>query len=315
MEFPLVSFVIPMYNAEKTIYLCLKSITELNYPKDRFEIIVVDNNSTDNSPAIARSSIATLYNKKNGTIAAVRNFGAKHARGDILAFVDSDCMILENWVTAALEQLKLPENGATGNRYSAPPESTWVERAWLYDSNGAPYETDFIPGGNFIIKAAIFKQLGGFNETLITCEDVDICHRVKQCGLKVINCPAMKNIHFGNHKTLKQFFLKEIWYGTNMMQKYSTNKVSNVFFVTSIFTILHTAFFVSIMTCNLIGNCFINIITPVTGLFFIVAVSAAYRVKKSKKYRLLPHIFILCYVYFLARSISLIKNIRLRGCA
>ena len=98
--------------------------------------------------------------------------------------------------------------GATGCGYITPKESSWVEMAWLYESEHSPFETDFIPCGNFIVKADVFIGLQGFNENLTTCEDADICQKIVRNNYKVINNSKVKSVHLQNPKTIKQFFFE-----------------------------------------------------------------------------------------------------------
>ena len=209
MKYPLVSVIVPMYNAESTIEACLDSLNKLKYPEDKLEFVVVDNGSTDNSVAIASKYPVMIVEKIGGTIASVRNYGAKSASGEIFGFIDSDCVVYDDWLLAALKQLIKPGVAAAGAGYVTSENYSWVEKAWLYESKHEPFTTDFIPSGNFLIKADVFKSINGFNEELVTCEDAEIGLRIIKKGYKIINSSEIKSIHLRNPKTIKDFFKKE----------------------------------------------------------------------------------------------------------
>lgn len=111
---PFVSIVVPAYNEEKFIGDCLESLSNLSYPKCRYEIIVVDNCSKDNTATIAESMGAIVIRNAIGKVGAVRNQGATVARGEILAFIDADCIAGKNWLKSAIDKLKDPTVGAVG---------------------------------------------------------------------------------------------------------------------------------------------------------------------------------------------------------
>ncbi len=96
----------------------------------RRECIVVDNGSTDDTVKIAKQKGAKVLTMPDGTISALRNFGAKTAQGDYLAFIDADCAIDTNWLRCALPHFEDPTVGCAGSHPGIPKESTWVQEAW-----------------------------------------------------------------------------------------------------------------------------------------------------------------------------------------
>src|SRR5690554_2773864 len=96
---PSFSIVIPVFNEENYIGRCLKSIYNSNYEHSQFEVIVVDNGSHDRSHQIALGFEHTrVLQLAKGNVGAVRNHGAAHARGDVLFFIDADCLVDPNWL-------------------------------------------------------------------------------------------------------------------------------------------------------------------------------------------------------------------------
>src|SRR5215475_6414448 len=99
---PRVSFVIPVRNDATRLQTCLRSILRNPQAPGQIEIIVVDNGSTDDSAAVAVRLGARVLHVEGGRVAELRNYGAQHARGNVLAFVDADNEIAGGWLYAAL---------------------------------------------------------------------------------------------------------------------------------------------------------------------------------------------------------------------
>ena len=97
-KFPTVSIVVPVYNAESTLALCLGSLINLDYPSERLEILVVDNNSRDSSREIISRFPVICLEEKIQTSYAARNRGIAEAKGEIIAFTDSDCIVDAKWL-------------------------------------------------------------------------------------------------------------------------------------------------------------------------------------------------------------------------
>lgn len=307
-KYPMFSVVIPMYNAENTIQLCLQSIKSTEYPSDKLEIIVVNDGSTDRSVELTEKFEVKLIQNNGNTIASVRNTGAKIAKGEIIGFIDSDCVIDRMWMKNAVSILRDKNVAATGSGYLCPENPTWVERAWLYESKHIPFYTEFITSGNFIIKSEVFKTIGGYNEKLTTCEDSDICSRIVANGYRIINSSDIKVVHLGNPKTIVEFIKKELWYGEGMLGvgvKYFKDKV---LMATCLFSLIHLVAVVSLI--SLIINFDLKfLIFSIASVICLVLFSALYRVKRSKKYSLLFQTTILYYFYYFARSVAVIKII------
>src|SRR5689334_7738390 len=97
-----VSIVIPARNEEENVGALLESLAALNFPREKLEIIVVEHESTDRTGEIARAYGAKVVVKTGGTISSARNFGVCHAGAPIVAFLDADCTVSEDWLERAL---------------------------------------------------------------------------------------------------------------------------------------------------------------------------------------------------------------------
>jgi glycosyltransferase involved in cell wall biosynthesis len=207
-----VSVIIPVKNEAENIRKCLISIKSNNYLK--MEIIVVDNGSTDSTVDVAREFGSNVFVKPELTISGLRNFGAKIAKGQFLAFVDSDCEVASEWIESALIHFADYNVGCVGSTAVAPDNGTWVQKVWgaFRARNQSVIEAGWLNSMNMFVRNNVFVEVGGFSEDLVTCEDVDLCYRIKNT-YKVISDPKIKVIHNGEASTLRIFFNKEKWRG------------------------------------------------------------------------------------------------------
>jgi GT2 family glycosyltransferase len=217
---PLLSFVMPVRDDEARLRRCLVSIRANDYPSDRREIIVVDNGSVDGSREAARDAGAHVLELPELTVAELRNRGAAVARGDILAFVDADHEIAPEWCRAAADTLLHDGVAATGDACHAPQPGTWVQAAYdaLRGRATAPEDVSWLGSGNMAVRASVFRELGGFDTGLETCEDADLCQRLRRHGYRIVADPRLRSIHFGDPSTLGRLFLGELWRGRDNLR-------------------------------------------------------------------------------------------------
>ena len=210
-----VSIIIPAKNEGRYLSACLESLLALDFPDNRYEIIVADNGSTDDTAAIAESfSVTVVRLPERTTISAVRNGGAAMASGDILAFLDADCTVTPDWLTQAQRYFDRDDVACFGSSPVIPENGTWVEQTWFLarKSHEQVFERDWQESTNMFIPKEIFIKSGGFNEELVTCEDVDLSYRLLQFG-KIISDNRIVAIHHRDPKTIREFFQKERWRG------------------------------------------------------------------------------------------------------
>lgn len=211
---PLVSFIIPVRNDAERLRRCLTSIVANDYPRELIELIVVDNNSTDASARAARE-FGSVVLTVAGTVAELRNRGARAALGSILAFVDADHEIDRGWIAHAVDALSDATVAAAGAPYVTDPCANWVQHQYdgLRSRSATREDVSWLGSGNLAIKRAWFERVHGFNQHLTACEDVDLCNRLQQAGARIVADPALRSVHFGDPKTLRALFLGELWRG------------------------------------------------------------------------------------------------------
>jgi len=298
-----ISFIIPVLNGEKHIGQCLDHI--LREMNDNDEIIVVDNGSTDDTLKIVKQFNKARYLVfPKVTIATLRNRGADIAKGDVLAFIDSDCLVCEGWREAV--ELVLSDNRikVTGSICDIPLSATWIEKAWWSLRSPIRTKVNYIASANFVIRHEIFSEVSGFNEKLITDEDSEICSRINRLDYCIIDDPEIRTIHLENAKTLKDFVKKEKWHATSILSTMSTQMIDKPIIMTFIF-----------MVCLLVSLALVPFylfynfspIFIVFPIFFAPLATTLYRVYQYKNLQYFFHLIILYFVFYFARSVTVIE--------
>lgn len=211
----LVTIIIPAHNEAQTLGGLLASLAELQFPREQLEIIVVDHESDDGTINVARRGGARVVTKRGGTISSVRNHGASAAAGQILAFVDADCTVAEDWLDRALPHFTEFDVGAVGNYHLTPAQpATWVRRVLQVQSEKRQKTTSlrWLPAGNILVRSDVFRECNGFDESLTTCEDVDLSYRIAQ-KYRVVVDTNIRCWHHGEPTNLWEVFRKELWRG------------------------------------------------------------------------------------------------------
>lgn len=216
----LVSFVVPVRDDADRLRRCLESIARNGGSAGSLEVIVVDGGSRDGSGPVALEAGARLLTCPTASVAEMRNRGAAVARGDILAFIDADHEIGPGWTARAVEDLEPPEVGAVGAPYLPPPFGTWVQNAYDAMRRHRPglHEVEWLASGNMAVRRRDFERLGGFDSTLQSCEDFELCQRLRSSGLRVMSDGRLRSVHFGDPSTLRALFRAELWRGRDNLR-------------------------------------------------------------------------------------------------
>lgn len=214
-----ISFIVPVHDDAARLARCLASIRQLGRGRD-VEIVVADGGSRDGSDAIARAAGAIVVSAPNLSVAAMRNRAAALAGSDVLAFVDADHELDGRWLATAEEALTPAEVGAAGASYEPPSDATWVQRTYdllrAHPSRREPAR--WLASGNLVVRRAAFERVGGFDTRLRTCEDVDLCQRLRRAGYHLMADPGLRSIHYGDPATLVRLFRAELWRGQSNLR-------------------------------------------------------------------------------------------------
>ncbi len=231
----MVSIIITSKNEEKVINRLFKSIFKQTYKN--FEVILVDNNSTDNTKEIAKKYKVKFHNF-GPERSAQRNLGAKQSAGEFLLFLDADMELTTKVIEDCVDKvLKEKLEGIV-----IPEESKWVnfwgevkafERSF-YNENGDPV-TD---AARFFSKK-VFQKIGGYDETITGPEDWDLPDRVREVGYH-IGRSSQRIYHHEQEVSLLDLFKKKFYYGLNAHKYLSKHDIpvfspKTIFFLRPLF--------------------------------------------------------------------------------
>lgn len=219
------SIVVPTRGRGEQLRSCLEAICELDYPAERFEVIVVDDGSTAPLDALRRDFETrvrlTLVAQRPQGPAAARNAGARLARFDILAFTDDDCRPAPDWLAVmATSFARSPDVAVAGRVVNAHTDNWFAEAsAGLVDFiaeyyNAEPEHGRFGTCNNLAVPAEAFRSLGGFDPgfTLAAGEDRDFCDRWCAAGRRIDWRPDAL-VHHLKALTLHTFIRQQFNYG------------------------------------------------------------------------------------------------------
>jgi len=212
MKTPKVSAVIPAYNEEKDIGSCLSSLQKQSYPKEKTEIIVVDDGSTDKTRDIVKTfSGVKLINGLHKGPGISRNLGAKKAKGEILVFVDADMTFDRNYVTNLIKPVVEGRERVTedGVQIASNPNNVW-SKCW-----GQYFKLD--PSRTYgstcrAISRKLFLELGGFDSRYGYMDDKTffLKYKIKSFWVKDAIC------YHKNPGTLEEVYRQSRWIGSSM---------------------------------------------------------------------------------------------------
>lgn len=217
---PLCSIVIPVYNQVAYTRMCIEGLIETLGTTDKFEILIIDNASSDETPSYLKlqSSKYPLirYYRMNENLGFNRasNFGAEKANGEYLVFLNNDTIPQAGWIEALINAISQPKVGLVGCKLVYPESFAINHAGYVYSSylgsfysiynrfpesfHGVNKEREYqaLLGACIMIKSKLFSDIGGF--ALYALEDIDICLKVREKGLAVLYTPKGRVLHYGS---------------------------------------------------------------------------------------------------------------------
>lgn len=224
MTAPDFSIIIPTFARPAQLASCLEALVRLDYSREGFEVIVVDDGGKTPPDVIksAQDRVAvTLLSQTHAGPAAARNAGAMRARGKYLAFTDDDCLPAENWLQALKARFdRAPDHLIGGRVVNGFPENPYSTAAQLlvdyvcgyYNSNGN--QTKFFASNNLAVPADRFHAIGGFDTSfpLAAAEDREFSDRWQHYGYTKTYAPEVSVCH-ASALTLHSFCRQQFRYG------------------------------------------------------------------------------------------------------
>ena len=211
MNAELISVVVAAYNAERLIGRCLESLFAMEYPAERLEIIVVDNGSTDRTAEIIDGfPVVRLDEALRGSTGA-RNTGIASARGSLIAFTDSDCIVEPDWAAEIEHAFQAPDvaavmgytGGINANFWAHLEQDNYEDFWYRNDAKGMTLRRIGIDTRNSAIRCDVLAALGNFRSELLFCADLEFSVRMRAAGLQVVLNKRMR-AHHHNRTDLNQ---------------------------------------------------------------------------------------------------------------
>jgi mycofactocin system glycosyltransferase len=242
-EYPPVSIIVPVKDQPEDLRDCLRSLQHLDWPAERREVIVVDDGST--LPVSVATGISLLRHDASLGPAACRNLGARQARGDILAFLDADCLAGEGWLWELVPFFVATGVGAVGgyvagyyresflDRYEDAGSSLNMGRRLILEGRGP--STFYVPTANLLVRRDVFMSTGGFDEQRRVGEDVDLCWRLRSLGYGLVYAPFGRVAHKHRNR-LGRMLKRRAEYGTSEAGLYRAHRDKTKAFVVPVFT-------------------------------------------------------------------------------
>ncbi|WP_436347784.1 glycosyltransferase [Natronorubrum sp. FCH18a] len=206
-EWPRVSVIVPVYNDPAGLRDTLDSLTGQTYPTDGHEILVVDNDSTDETPAVAREfaddhdHVTFLIEDERQSSYAARNRGIAHASGDVLAFVDADMLVEAEWLADAVHAFERNDADYMGCDVEMIPSEGGDSLAERYNfQTGFPIDhfiedLGFAPTCCLLVRRSVIDDVGPFDSRLISGGDREFGHRVRDSGRELQFAPDATMYH------------------------------------------------------------------------------------------------------------------------
>lgn len=218
------SIIIPAYNSAKTIKILLDSLYLHNPISKDWEVVVVDDGSSDNTAQIVKIYPVKYFFQKNQGAGSARNYGAQKAKGEWLVFLDSDCEVPKNWLKKVVETIEKNHDfdvfGGGVKKPKKPSLLGWADyfSSWFNAYEGLKkQETDtYLPSLNLLVQRVAFNKIKGFWKRKMTGEDVDFCFRARQRGFRIMFEPQLAVWH--QTPSLKGYFKHFFNWGSHAYQ-------------------------------------------------------------------------------------------------
>ena len=335
---PMVSIVITVLNVQKTLRQCIDSLLAMDYPKNEYEIVIVDGYSTDQTASIVKEYQETheipkiLFFQERGYIGAGRNRGIREANGDFIAVTDGDMIVSEGWLRelmAGFTDGKIAGVGGPNNNaeiglltlciscLDVHGPSTDVVPLTGKNRWNEPYDTSTdiyaTVCRNSCYRKEVLEEIGGFNEDLVATEDPELNQRILKAG----HCLAYNPLALVKHhhrSSLKGFFRQQSHYAVG--QAVANSHHREMFRMVQVMpSIALIGFFLFLAMLALIPIFqFLWFLVP-AGIVFYIMFFIAYGVRcgvEKREMKLSLLMPIVTFVWHLAWAIGYVRGIGVR---
>ncbi len=217
LRWPRISVVVCSYNGADTLRDCCAALLKLDYPD--YEVIIVDDGSTDDTSAIAGEYGFRLIRTQNDGLSAARNLGLQAATGELVAYSDADAYPDPHWLTYLAAAFMSSKHAGVGGPNIAPAADGLIADC-VDNAPGNPIhvlltdeEAEHIPGCNMAFRKTCLEAIGGFDPQFrVAGDDVDVCWRLQQNGWSLGYSPAAMVWHH-RRNSIRAYFKQQVGYG------------------------------------------------------------------------------------------------------
>jgi GT2 family glycosyltransferase len=214
---PSISVVVCTHNGARTLRDCLEGLRAIEYPD--FEVIVVDDGSTDASAAIAQEYCFRLVRTENRGLSSARNTGIEAARGEIVAFTDDDARPDAHWLLHLADAFRSGLGAGVGGPNIVPPADGWIAQCVAASPGGPAHvlfsdvQAEHIPGCNMAFRKSALESIRGFDPRFRTAgDDVDLCWRLLDLGER-IGFAAGAMVWHHRRGSVRTYWRQQVGYG------------------------------------------------------------------------------------------------------
>ena len=215
-----ISVVVPVYNGERTLGDCLRSLEAQSMPRSSYEIIVIDDGSSDRSAAIAAASGARIIRQDNAGAAAARNAGVAASDAMWIALTDADCVASRGWLKALARRAAVAGEdviciaGKTVGLASSTPAARFVDLFGAFDAGRhlAHPRYPFAPSGNVLYRRSALVAVGGYDPRYRSYEACDLHQRLGAAPGQCLFEPAALVFH-RHRATWREYWRQQRSYG------------------------------------------------------------------------------------------------------
>jgi glycosyltransferase involved in cell wall biosynthesis len=315
---PLISAIVPVFNKRAFVDACARALLAAADGRDDVEILFVDHGSTDGSRELLEGYAARqpervrVVRQQGGTVCAVRNTGARAARGRLFSFVDSDVVVRPDFFATLLAVWSAEGAGAAavGCEYDVPADHHWSEPVWhALNVVLADGDRTYLNGGDLAITREAFEAVGGFDERLSAGEDSDICERIVARGGRVFESRRLAAVHLGNPKSLAAFYRKQVWHGEGIVADRSIQRRTKM----AMMLLAHIGLTIVALAALVLPTglpLLARLALAVACLLLVPAATVAYRVRETRRWANPVAAVVLYFVFYAARADALVRALR-----
>ena len=214
------SVIVPAYNAMNTLGHCLKALTKQSIDKGEYEVMVIDDGSTDRTSDIAKQFPIKYFLQPNQGPATARNKGAQEAKGEIILFTDADCVAQNNWIEEMVKPFDDPQVMAVKGAYQNHQRGLTARFAQIefeerFEMLKKAESIDMVDTYSAGYRRSIFLSFGGFDPSFPVAnnEDTELSYKMSQSGHKMVFNPNAIVYHLNHPDSIKKYARLKFWRG------------------------------------------------------------------------------------------------------